>query len=137
MKLTVQNEHMISVKLKTKRPNLDANTLANVRRDAIKNKRLSEAEMHEIRENVREVINTEREVIEREIREAEEHVDTQEQEEEVDERTVEVEELKVENNPIRMFNDDEKVEIERMRVENLEEPEKVKHTEMVHREQLP
>ena len=38
----------------TARPNLDANKLANVRRDIIKSKRLTEMELETIRANVRQ-----------------------------------------------------------------------------------
>lgn len=40
----------------TSRPNLDANKLANVRRDIVKNKRLSETEIENIRTRIRETL---------------------------------------------------------------------------------
>ena len=42
----------------TERPNLDANKLANVRRDIIKSKRLTEMELETIRANVRQATST-------------------------------------------------------------------------------
>ena len=42
----------------TVRPNIDANKLANVRRDIIKSKRLTEMELETIRANVRQATST-------------------------------------------------------------------------------
>ena len=44
----------------TARPNLDANKLANVRRDIIKSKRLTEMELETIRANVRQTTPSQR-----------------------------------------------------------------------------
>ena len=111
------------------RPNLDANKLANVRRDVIRNQRLSEAEIRSIRESVKVEVNAERERFDLENEEVEEReVDEEERGLEGDERTLEDEESVIrgsvvesdvaENESVpamvrRIFTDDEAVEIEK------------------------
>ena len=135
------------------RPYLDANKLANVQRDVIRNQRLSEAEIRSIRESVKVEVNAERERFDLENEEVEEReVDEEERGLEGDERTLEDEESVIrgsvvendvaENESVqamvrRIFTDDEAVEIEKTQIEILEELEKVKHTDMNDREHLP